>query len=366
MKKIITASIAVLLAVFMFTACGKSKGKVLVEINGDDITEGDLQLIGDANPRIKAQLSSPMGQKQILDNLVEQELFYQEAIKRGLNRDAGVKARIDFYRKIIIAQALLDNEAELEAKKYYDSKPEEFKKIKLSDIVINFGTPEADKAAPKGKEPKAKGRTEEEALKLANEIKAKLDAGEDFSKLASEFSEDPATKARGGDMGLVAKGDPRVERMGLTPVIDKAYEIKVGEIAGPIKTQKGYYIITVTKGAEVEPFESAKSTIMAKSRGEIRTQLLEKFKKESKIVYPEEEKKKAEMKAKADADKKADDVKKPEGEATPEAAKPAAEAPAAPEAKDAKAPEAATPATNDQAAPAAKTPEAAPAVEQKK
>lgn len=331
MKKIITASLAVLLAVFMFTACGKSKGKVLVEINGDEITEGDLQLIGDANPRIKAQLSSPMGQKQILDNLVEQELFYQEAIKRGLNRDAGVKARIDFYRKILIAQALLDNEAENEAKKYYDSKPEEFKKVKLSQIMVRFSTPEDEKVA-KGKGPKEKLHSEAEALKLANEIKAKLDAGGDFAKLASEFSEDPATKARGGDVGFVSKGDPRLDRMGLTPIVDKAFEMKVGEVAGPIKAQKGYYIVTVTRGAEVEPFDAAKPAIVAKNRGELRTQLLEKFKKESKIIFPEEEKQKAALKEKAESEKKAEGEKAPEAKDAAAAPAPTAEKPAAPEA----------------------------------
>lgn len=337
MKKILTASLLVLVVVSLLIACGKSKGKVLVEINGDEITEGDLQMIGDANPRIKAQLSSPMGQKQILDNLVEQELFYQEAIKRGLSRDASVKARIEFYRKILIAQALLDNEVEAEAKKYYDAHPDEFKKIKISQIMIKFATPEETKAM-KGKGPKL--HSEAEALKLANEIKAKLDKGEDFAKLATEYSEDPASKARGGDMGLVSKGDQRIDRMGLTPVIDKAFEMKVGEVAGPVKSQKGYHLITVTRGAEVEPFDTAKPAIMAKNRGEVRNQLLEKFKKDSSISYPEEEKKKAEMKEKAEAAKKSAGEKAPAAaENKDEGAKPADEAK-----PEAKAPEAATPA----------------------
>ncbi len=320
MKKAILTSIAVALMTAVLFGCGASGGNVLVEVNGNEVTDGDLQILADMNPRLKAQMASPIGKKQILDSIVEQEVFYQEAVKHGLNRDAAIKARVEFYRKLIIAQAFLEKEIEAEAKKYYDAHPDEFKKIKFSQILIKFASPEDAKKQKAIKGSQDKQHSEEEALKIANEIKAKLDSGEDFAKLANEYSEDPATKTRGGDVGLISKGDTRVARMGIEPVVDKAYEMKVGEVAGPIKTQKGYYIITLTRGAEVEPFDEAKSSIIAKIRGETRNQLLEKYKKDASIVYPEDEKAKAEKK-KADEQKKSDAVKKdgdkPSAEAQP-------------------------------------------------
>lgn len=316
---ILMAAVLVVLAALAGCGDGTSSGKVLVDINGDKITEGDLNFLGDVNPRLKAQISNPAGQKRILDNLVEQEVLYQQAVKEGLNRDSKVKAKIDLYRKVIIAQSLVDSEIEKAAKKYYDTNAEEFKKLKLSQIMVKYASPEEMKNAKKN--PKEKLHGEEEALKIANELKAKIDKGEAFDKVAAEGSEDVATKSRGGDLGLVSKNDNRLTSRGMGPILEKAYEMKVGEVAGPIKTSKGYHIITVTRGVEPESFDEAKEAVMFKVRGDARNDLMAKLKKESKISYPEEEKIKEEA-------KKATELAKKPGEA-PQAAK-AAEGAAVP------------------------------------
>lgn len=313
MKKMMI--LAGLVAFIAVAACGGSSGKVLVKINGEEITEGDLKFLGEINPRVQQQIGNPAGQKRVLDNLVEQNLMYQEAVKEGINRDSKVKAKIDLYKRVIIAQSLIEAETEKAAKKYYDEHQDEFKKIKLSDIMVKFSTPDEIKRAKKGEKPS----TEEDALKKANEIKARLDKGDNFAQVAGEVSDDAATKARGGDMGFVAKGDKRMESRGLGELSAKAFEMKVGETAGPIKTDKGYYLITVTQGAELVPFDEAKQEILFKVQNDTRQNLLAKLKKDAKIVYPEEEKKKAEA-AKTGAAKPAPEVKPAEGVPSPEGA----------------------------------------------
>lgn len=286
MKKYLSLLIV---ALVFIAACGKSSGKTLVEINGDKITEGDLKFLGEINPRLQPQLSDPTGQKRILESLVEYELLYQEALKQGLQRDSKIKAKLELSRRVLIAQSLVEDEADKIVKKYYDEHAEEFKKLKFSHIMIKFATPEEIKKAKKGE----KVRTEEEALQAANEIKAKLDSGEDFSKLANEYSDDATNKTRGGDLGLVSKGDKRMEGRGLASLVDKAFEMKVGETTGPIKTDKGYHIITLTRGIEVEPFNEAKRALLFKMGNETKQGLIDRLKKNSKIVYLEEEKAKA-------------------------------------------------------------------------
>jgi peptidyl-prolyl cis-trans isomerase C len=296
MKKIAMLAI-LLLAAAAFSGCSSGKkGEMLVEINGHEVTTGDLKFLGSVNPRITAMIASPEGKKKILDNLVEQTLLYQEAVKKGINRKQDVKDKVDLYRQVIIAQALVDDEAEKEAKKYYDEHPEEFKKLALSQIMIKYSSPEDIKKA-KEKKAKVTLRNEQEALKLANAVKARLDKGEDFATVAKEVSEDSMTKSRGGDLGLVAEKDPRLEARGLGPILDKAFEMKVGEIAGPIKTNQGYHIITVTRGVEAEPFEEAKDYIIFKNKNNVKIQLVERLKKDSKIVYAEEVKKEMEKEA---------------------------------------------------------------------
>lgn len=289
MKKFVVFACAIL-AVAMISGCGGAKsGKMLVEINGSKVTEGDLEFLGTINPRIQAQITNPEGKKKILDNLIEQELLYQEAVKEGINRKDDVKAKVDLYRRVIVAQALVDDEIDKAAKKYYEEHPDEFKKLKMSQIMIKFYSPEDMKKA-KDKKSKETMRSEADALKLANEIKARLDKGEDFATVAKEVSDDATTKSRGGDLGPISKGDKRLDSRGWGPLADKAFEMKVGEIAGPIKTNQGYHIITVTQGLEVEPYDMAKAALIIKMRNDARNELLTKLKKDAKIVYAEGEK----------------------------------------------------------------------------
>ncbi|MFA4875370.1 MAG: peptidylprolyl isomerase [bacterium] len=286
MKKRYVVLCAVALAIFI-AGCGKgtSGGKMLVSVNGEKITEGDLDFLSQINPRIQAQMSSPDGKQKIIDNLIEQDLLYQKAVKEGVNRDPKVKAKVDLYRRVIIAQSLIENEIDKSAKKYYDEHQNEFQKLKLSDITVKFASPDAMKNAKKGKEGM---HSEEDALKIANEIKARIDKGEAFDAVAKDASEDMPTKNRGGDIGLVSKDDKRLIARGYGPLLEKAFEMKVGEVAGPIKTQDGYHIVTVTRGLELEPFEEAKQAVLFKVRGDVRMDLLAKLKKDAKIVYADE------------------------------------------------------------------------------
>jgi hypothetical protein len=78
--------------------------------------------------------------------------------------------------------------------------------------------------------------TEEEAI----EIKKLLDQGSDFKELAKERSKGP-TAQRGGDLGIITKGD-------LLPELDKAISsLSVGQTSGVIKTELGFHIFKRTE-----------------------------------------------------------------------------------------------------------------------
>ena len=72
----------------------------------------------------------------------------------------------------------------------------------------------------------------------AEELKLKLDEGEEFSELAKEHSECPSKK-RGGDLGWFGKG-AMVRSFEVA-----AFSAKEGEVAGPIKTEFGWHLIYV-------------------------------------------------------------------------------------------------------------------------
>ena len=79
---------------------------------------------------------------------------------------------------------------------------------------------------------------EDAAVKAkAESLLKRAKAGEDFSKLAQEFSQDPGSAAQGGDLGWSER------KIFVGPFGDAAFGMKVDEIQGPVKTQFGYHIL---------------------------------------------------------------------------------------------------------------------------
>ena len=72
--------------------------------------------------------------------------------------------------------------------------------VEAVSVTYRWSTPEEMKAAKKGE----KFHTEEEALKLAQEAKARIDKGEDFAKVAKDMTEDTATKEPPAGMAAAA------------------------------------------------------------------------------------------------------------------------------------------------------------------
>lgn len=81
-------------------------------------------------------------------------------------------------------------------------------------------------------------------------VLARVRAGEDFAKLADEFTEDPSGKGTGGDLGWFGRGQM------VKPFEDAAFSLKPGEVSGIIETQFGFHIVKLderrTQGAGEE------------------------------------------------------------------------------------------------------------------
>jgi peptidyl-prolyl cis-trans isomerase C len=79
-------------------------------------------------------------------------------------------------------------------------------------------------------------RSKDEALKLINEIKAKIDAGGDFEELAKEFSEGPSA-TKGGDLGEFG-------RVQMVPEFTEvAFALELEGVSDAVETQFGYHLI---------------------------------------------------------------------------------------------------------------------------
>jgi parvulin-like peptidyl-prolyl isomerase len=87
-------------------------------------------------------------------------------------------------------------------------------------------------------------RDDAAALALAQELRERILAGEDFAGVAAIYSEDPGSALDGGNLGWVGRGAfvPEFE--------EAAFALPVGEISAPVRTQFGYHLIQVVNRDE--------------------------------------------------------------------------------------------------------------------
>lgn len=106
------------------------------------------------------------------------------------------------------------------------------------------------------------GKTEEEKVKAKKDIEKilkRVRRGEDFVRLAKQFSEDPGTKNNGGLLEDFNRGQT-------VPEFDKvSFSLPIGEISGPIETQFGYHIIKIIgRKSEERPLKDVRAKIESK------------------------------------------------------------------------------------------------------
>ncbi|MEG8945914.1 peptidylprolyl isomerase [Rosettibacter firmus] len=87
------------------------------------------------------------------------------------------------------------------------------------------------------------------------EVENKIKQGEDFGKLAEQYSDDKYSAKRNGDLGFF-------QRHRMVPEFEyAAFKLKVGEISPIVKTDYGYHIIKVTEEKELPSFEESKNEL---------------------------------------------------------------------------------------------------------
>jgi len=196
--------------------------------------------------QIKKQYPS---EQEFIDYLAKIELTQEDLIKE-LKKNAVISEVVKQHMSS--SQTTAKSYSDEELKKYYDAHKAQFQqgeRVKASHILIKV-------------EKTADEKTLQQAKEKITEILKKVKSGEDFGKLAQEYSDCPSSK-RGGDLGFFDRGQ-------MVPEFSQtAFSLKVGEISDIVQTQFGYHIIKVTdtKPASKKSFKESKEQIKQRLSG---------------------------------------------------------------------------------------------------
>lgn len=283
---------------------GPNDATVIAKVGDTKIVYGDLnKLIKMMPPSYQAMFSSTEQVNNLLQRQIDNTLFAQEARRLKVDKDPDVQYKIEEFTKGILTQSLLEQTVnkniavtDQEIKQYYDANTSEFQmaeRVKASHILIAVP---ADASESVKKEKKAR----------AEEVLAKIKKGEDFAELAKQYSDDAATKNRGGVIGFFSKGSKEAA------FEEAVAKLKKDEVSSPVLTSKGYDIIKVleTKAAETKSLEESRNRISSKLEQKKRNESIEALLKDIKgrtdvVIYE-------------DALKKIVEASKPPAEAAPE------------------------------------------------
>lgn len=256
-------------------------------ITSSDYDRAEKEMDDEARQRGESLQQIADGHKDLLRNLIDQQLWLSKGKELGITGDDELIKQLDDIRKKynlatmddlekaakdqgvsfedfkqnirnqIITQDVMREEighkvqvTPGEAERYYEAHKSEYQQpesIHLAEILVSAGTG-TDGVEDPQKVAAAKAK--------ADDIEAKLKAGGNFDAIARAQSDGP-TAAEGGDLGKFQRG-------GLNKVFEDAtFGLKAGEYTAPIRTRQGYVIFKVIEHnpGGVAPFKEVEPQV---------------------------------------------------------------------------------------------------------
>jgi peptidyl-prolyl cis-trans isomerase C len=286
-KKSLTGlAVLALASLFIAAAALAAEPEILAKVGNKNITKTDLEaLISLYPPNQQAMIRmDPKNEEALLNNYVTILAVAEMAKRQGFDKDKNIRSQIQVLTSEHLAKAYVQKNVistvkitDKDVEEFYKNNPKEFEKpetVRVRHILIGF-----------------KGDMTEDQIKelrqKADKVLKKAKDGDDFAKLASEYTDDPGSKAKGGDLGYFPRGN-------MVPEFENAaFNLKPGDISDIIETPYGYHIIKVEdkKAAEMPAFESVKDQARLKATQAAEKKKIEEFiekaRKQTKAtIYP--------------------------------------------------------------------------------
>ena len=248
-----------LLAVPVFSIASEKNDPVVARMGEQQFRLSDFnRWMSFGSEQTRAALEKdPKRRAAMLRQIVTSMVIAEQARKKGFDQRPDIRENMELlihnyltieYLDKVIAQKVTVKDKDV--RRYYNQNKDKFRqpeRIRARHILIKV-----NRTAPEEELSKAR----QKADTILNRVKA----GEDFSKLASEYSDDPGSKRKGGDLGFFSRGR-------MAPEFEKvAFSLKPGNVSGGVQTNFGFHIIKVEKKmkSSIQPYKEVKDNLRKK------------------------------------------------------------------------------------------------------
>lgn len=225
--------------------------EVIIAVDDAKITAGQFQQIVESLPQQLQAQARGASRTQFANTLVQMLVLAQEARRQKMDQDPLFQMLAKFQNDNLLATRMANDLSknakpdEATLRKYYDDHKADFEQAKVSHILVRFQGSQAP--ARQGQ----KDLTDAEALAKVQDLRKRIEGGEDFAKIAIAESDDVNSGAKGGDLGTIGHGQT-------VPAFEEAvFALKPGELSQPVKTQFGYHLIKLVS-VDARTFEAVR------------------------------------------------------------------------------------------------------------
>jgi peptidyl-prolyl cis-trans isomerase SurA len=202
-----------------------------------------------SNEQVDASIEEIKKQNNLNDDQLREALRGQGMTMSAYRAD--LRRQLLRFRVLNIAVGSRVNISDDEVRSYYDRHMKDGSNVQVRASHVFIAIPEG-----------ADATVVAEKQALAQKILERAQGGEDFAKLAREASDDAATRADGGDLGYFGKD------MLPKAIEELVFSMKVGDIRGPIRADRGFHVIKLVdrKLKDPKPFDEVKDDIRMQLR----------------------------------------------------------------------------------------------------
>lgn len=250
---------------------------VIATMDGTSVTMGQVRGWLTAQP--------PQMQQQYMQDptiLVKQVALLQRlsemAKQNKLDQESPTKEMLYFSQLNILGPAMAQRQYQAVevlpdeiVKEYEATKATKYLQVKVDAIYVAFG--DASLAADK------KVLTEEQAQAKADKLRAEINKGADFAKLAKENSDDETSREKGGYLDTLTPGDNIPEGFQIV------FKMKPGETSEPVRQPNGFYLLHA-ESVDFRPLKDVRDKVFNDLKQKHFNEWMDKINRDTKVEFP--------------------------------------------------------------------------------